>query len=142
MPVGRAGTWGAIGRPAAVEANAWSSDSRKPHGSRGICATENVTGTPVSQSSSKTAASSPRLVSSDTHWKTPWPASASARAIATSSRRSAKVPGTRPWLEVWARVCEVEKPKAPASIPSRTAAAMAAISASDRSLAWARSPST
>ena len=75
---------------------------------------------------------------------TPAPACASARPSPKSSSSAANVPGTgSPSMARWAIVRDVDTPSAPASIPSRTMRAIAAMSSEVAgSLRAPRSPIT
>ena len=88
----------------------------------------------------RSSPSTPAAASSNT----PAPSSPSTAPMPNSSSSAANVPGTgSPSMARWARVRDVENPSAPARMPSRTMAAIAAMSSGVAgSLAAPRSPMT
>ena len=107
-----------------------------PSGSWSFWVMANTTGRPVRAanvrihaiSRSGAARSSPSAPAGASS-NTPAPASARASPMPKSSASAANVPGTgSPSMAMWATVRDVEKPSAPASMPSRTIAAISAMS--------------
>ncbi len=151
IPNGRAAICGYRGAPASSARSDSSISSRQRVGAESIWTRLKLTGTPVSaarrriQSTSWRGAtmSSPAVPIGDSS-KTARPPAATARPSPNSSSSAAKVPGTgSPSMARWANVREVEKPRAPASMASRTMSAMASMSSAVAgSLAAPRSPIT
>ncbi len=151
MDTVRPWTWGRTATPSAAAWPARSSRRRHWSGSALFCSSANVIGRPTAldsrriQSTSRSGAarsspSAPAAASSNT----PVPSSPSTAPMPNSSSSAANVPGTgSPSIARWASVREVENPRAPARMPSRTMAAMAAMSSVVAgSLAAPRSPIT
>ena len=152
QPTGRPGDLRADRRRPRPRASATRSSMLPPLvGSWSFWVSANVTGRPIASarrrihsiSRSGAARSSPSAPAGASS-NTPVPSSPSARPMPNSSSSAAKVPGTgSPSMARCAIVRDVEKPSAPASMPSRTMAAMAAMSSGVAgSLRAPRSPIT
>ena len=147
----RACVCGRTATPSAWAASDCSSWRRHDSGSLLFWLMAYVTGRPIaaarrrihSISRSGAARSSPAIPAGASS-NTPVPRSPSARPMPNSSSSAANVPGTgSPSMARWASVRLVEKPSAPASMPSFTMAAIASMSSAVAgSLRAPRSPIT